>query len=120
MLLRVGIIFFLCYLIACSSSKKIANTEVIRSDKTDSLAGLEIVKRSDCVTCHKIGEKFIGPAFTDIAKKYELNIDNVNKLSKKIITGGKSIWGKVSMTPHSLLSEEDAKAMVKYILVLKN
>jgi len=120
MLLRIGIIFFLCYLIACSSSKKIANTGIIKADKTDSLAGLEFVKRSDCVTCHKIGEKFVGPAFTDIAKKYELNTDNLNKLSKKIITGGKSTWGKVPMIPHSLLSEEDAKAMVKYILLLKN
>jgi cytochrome c len=119
MLLRITIFCFLSYLIACSSSKRIANTTAVNAGKSDSLAGLDLVRKSDCITCHRIEGELPGPSFTDIAGKYELNTSNIDKLSKKIISGGNGVWGQIPMTPHPSLPEDDAKAMVKYILLLK-
>ncbi|MEI9910193.1 MAG: c-type cytochrome [Bacteroidota bacterium] len=95
------------------------NTTLIYPDKSDSLAGLDIVKRSDCVTCHKVEEKLIGPSFTDIAKKYALNDTNMDKLSSKIINGGNGSWGRIPMTPHPSISVEIVKSILKYIFSLK-
>lgn len=81
--------------------------------------GAELIKGNDCGTCHKEQDKLVGPAFVDVAKKYENTDANVETLVKKIITGGSGNWGTTPMTPHPSLSEDDAKDMVKYILSLK-
>ena len=81
---------------------------------------LEMIGALDCTTCHKISEKNIGPAYTDVAKKYESTEENVTMLADKIIKGGSGNWGTVPMTPHPALSADSAKEMVRYILSLKN
>ncbi len=81
--------------------------------------GLTLVAKSDCLTCHKTDTKNIGPAYKDVAAKYENNDENITMLAGKIIKGGAGVWGQVPMTPHPALSEEDAKQMVKYILLLR-
>jgi len=100
-----------------------AATETAKADVTSTpefMKGLDLVKGSDCATCHKIDEKIIGPAFRDIANKYTNNEANVDMLANKIIKGGSGNWGAIAMTPHSGLSVDDAKAMAKYVLLLKN
>lgn len=82
--------------------------------------GLELVAGNDCTTCHKINEKNIGPAYADVAKKYEATDAIIDSLASKVINGGQGVWGSVPMTPHPALSREDAKEMVKYVLSLKN
>ena len=114
---------------ACNSGDENAAT----GEKKDSLAaetpapaaadnekGLELVAASDCTTCHKINEKNIGPAYADVAKKYEPTEANIDSLASKVINGGVGVWGTVPMTPHPDLSREDAREMVKYVLSLKN
>lgn len=82
--------------------------------------GLNLVATSDCLTCHQINTKSTGPAYADIAKKYEPTEENITMLAGKIIKGGTGVWGQVPMTPHDGLPEDEAKAMVKYVLSLKN
>lgn len=82
--------------------------------------GLELIGASDCTTCHGINDKKIGPAYVEVAKKYENTPENVDMLVGKIINGGKGNWGEVAMTAHPDLPKEDAKEMVNYILSLKN
>jgi cytochrome c len=120
MIIRVGMIFSLICFIACNISKKATNSSSVTAGKSDSLVGLGIVKQSDCITCHSINKKLLGPAFTEIANKYSMSIHDIDKLYKKIITGGSGVWGELPMTPHRNLSVENAKAIVKYILLLKN
>lgn len=81
--------------------------------------GLELVAKSDCLTCHKIVEAFTGPSYEAVAAKYPDNDAVIDSISKKIITGGSGNWGTVPMTPHPDISPADAKTMVKYILSLK-
>jgi cytochrome c len=81
--------------------------------------GMELIANSNCLSCHKLKEKAIGPAYQDIANKYENNDANVKMLANKIIYGGTGNWGNIAMSPHSEISQENAEAMVKYILLLR-
>ena len=90
------------------------------SANPDYQKGLELIAKSDCLTCHKVNEKLIGPAYKDVAKKYEATDENIALLASKVIKGGSGVWSAVPMTPHATLSEADAKQMVKYVLLLRN
>ena len=81
--------------------------------------GKALIAKSDCLTCHQEGTKVIGPAYKDVAKKYEATDANVKMLASKIIAGGKGVWGELPMTAHPQLSTADAETMVHYILSLK-
>jgi cytochrome c len=89
------------------------------SSNPDYQAGLAIEAKSDCATCHKLDEKLVGPSFRDIANKYPNDDATITMLAGKVINGGAGNWGQVPMTPHPQLSQDDAKTIVKYILLLK-
>ena len=80
---------------------------------------MTLIANSDCLTCHKLNEKVIGPAYKEVAKKYAYTPANVKMLAGKIIKGGAGNWGPIPMTAHAALSQADAESMVKYILNLK-
>ncbi|MFV8323603.1 c-type cytochrome [uncultured Flavobacterium sp.] len=81
--------------------------------------GEKLIAKSDCIGCHKLDKKLIGPSYLDIAKKYPSNDKNVAYLSGKIIKGGSGVWGTIPMSAHSSLKKTDATSMAKYILSLK-
>jgi cytochrome c len=123
MLLQAAVVVSLVVLlVGCSSFKKLkssSSNDKIDMTETDTLAALEIIKGSDCITCHKFREKLIGPSFVEVANKYEFNLTIINKLSDKILKGGKGSWGDLPMLPHPSMSKEDAIIVTKYILLLK-
>ena len=85
---------------------------------------LELIAGSDCTTCHRLNQASsgsnIGPAYDQVAAKYNPAADStVDRIVKKVISGGSGIWGTVPMTPHPQLKPEDVKTMVTYILSLK-
>ena len=82
-------------------------------------AGLALIAQSDCLTCHKVDEKLVGPAYKDVANKYKADSATVKMLADKVIHGGAGNWGQVAMTPHPNVPEGDAKKMVLYVLSLK-
>ena len=92
---------------------KKTNIEVQSND------GEKLIAKSDCVGCHKLDKKLIGPSYVEIAKKYPNNDKNVNYLAGKIIKGGSGVWGSMPMSAHSSLKKEEAKSMATYILSLK-
>lgn len=116
-------------LIACNSGgskeekqtdKKETSTEVADiSANPDYQKGLGILAKNDCLTCHKVDEMLTGPSYRDVANKYAGMDTAVSYLAKKIISGGSGVWGSVMMTPHPGVSQDDAEAMAKYILLLK-
>src|SRR5262249_7486154 len=82
--------------------------------------GIAVVAKSDCLTCHKIDEKNVGPAWRDVANKYAGQDTAVKYLAHKIITGGSGVWGQVPMAAHPTFTEEEAESVAKYVLLLKN
>ena len=115
------------FCVACnnqSNNSTPAKTEDKKSaaaavDNPDYDAGLDLVAKSDCFSCHKISEASIGPAYGTIAKKYENNAANISLLANKVIAGGQGVWGQVPMAAHPAIVKEDAEKMIKYILLLK-
>ena len=96
-------------------------TEVVDelSANPDYKKGLALIAQNDCLTCHAVNEQLTGPAYSAIAAKYAgADTAKVTMLAQTIIKGGSGNWGAIPMTPHPGVSQEDAKQMVKYILLL--
>lgn len=89
------------------------------SSKADIDQGKQLLSKSDCLSCHQLQVKVVGPAYTAVAAKYPATGENVDKLSDKIIKGGSGSWGPIPMSPHPSIAKADAEKMVKYILSLK-
>ena len=79
--------------------------------------GAALIVKNDCRNCHKEREKLIGPAFSDIARRY--GHDDIDSLAAKVIRGGSGHWGDASMSPHPSLSITDARVIVGFILKYK-
>ncbi|MCL2875175.1 MAG: c-type cytochrome [Betaproteobacteria bacterium] len=78
----------------------------------------DLAKAKNCMTCHKIDGKLIGPSYKDVAAKYAGQKDAVASLSEKVMKGGSGVWGNVPMTPNNVTPEE-AKQLVTWVLTLK-
>ncbi|MFN5144392.1 MAG: c-type cytochrome [Bacteroidota bacterium] len=126
----ISFFILLVGLIACQSSADKTNVDTTASTITATSTteskkdpvytkGLALVGKSDCLTCHKIDDKLIGPSYKEIANKYAgAPNDAITALARTIIQGGSGNWGNVPMTPHPGISQEDAETMVRYILTL--
>lgn len=109
------------FLMACASKQESSEQQDEPAQlSTSQLAaiGKILVDESDCKTCHHPTNKIIGPAHTDVAKKYEFNDENIKLLAKRIIKGGSGVWGEIPMNAHPDLSQEDAEKMAIYVLSL--
>lgn len=127
----ITIILLTSGIYACNSGSNDSKTDtastttaaVAKPDVTNTpefTKGLDLVKNSDCATCHKVDEKVTGPAFRDIANKYTNNDATIDTLAHKIISGGSGNWGNIPMVAHPGISVADAKSMATYVLLLKN
>jgi len=121
-------IFGICSVIfACGSEKSESTEETSSTTKTEEAApatvgsatGEKLISTSDCLTCHQVNAKIVGPSYVDVANKYPATEDNIAMLAGKIIQGGAGNWGEIPMAPHPAITTEDATEMVKYILSLK-
>lgn len=82
--------------------------------------GKKLIEGSDCMACHSKSKKSIGPTYSDVSMKYKGDNAALEKLTKKVISGGSGVWGETAMAGHPQLSTADASEMVKYILNIAN
>lgn len=80
--------------------------------------GLAAMRASDCFNCHHVTQKLVGPAFTEIAKRYHGKKDAFDQSVQRIIKGSAKVWGEVPMLPHSQLEPDEVRAMVRWIYAL--
>ncbi len=81
--------------------------------------GEALVRSNDCLSCHAVDHKVVGPAFVSVAKRYAGQKDAVQKLVAKVRTGGSGNWGTIAMTPHANISTADLTLMVQWVLSLQ-
>jgi len=91
--------------------------KVVDSAAAGKNEGLALIEGGDCLTCHKVDTRVVGPSYQEVADKY--TEADIEMLATKIIEGGKGNWGEIPMTPHAGMSKDNAKKMVEYILTLK-
>jgi len=80
--------------------------------------GLEMAQKKNCLACHALDKKVVGPAYKDVAAKYAKDKDAVTKLAEKITKGSTGTWGAVPMPPNAV-TEDEAKALAKWVLTVK-
>jgi len=78
-----------------------------------------MARKYNCLACHTVDKKLVGPAYKDVAKKYAGQKDAEAKLVQKVEKGGSGVWGNIPMPPNSAVPDADVKALVKWILSLK-
>lgn len=86
---------------------------------TPALAQLELAKAKNCLACHAVDKKLVGPAYKDVAAKYAGQKDAAAKLEAKVMKGGSGVWGPVPMPANPQVNAEEAKKLVAWVLSLK-
>jgi len=82
-------------------------------------AGLDLAKAKNCMTCHSVTTKVVGPAYKDVAAKYAGQKDAEAKLVTKVMKGGSGTWGAIPMPANPQVNEAEAKTLVKWVLSQK-
>jgi len=83
------------------------------------LASPELAQKKNCMACHAVDTKLVGPAYKDVAAKYKGDKKAVDTLTQKVIKGGSGVWGPVPMPANTQVTEAEAKQLVTWVLSLK-
>jgi len=79
----------------------------------------DLAQQKNCMACHAIDKKLVGPAYKDVAAKYAGQKDAVDKLAQKVMKGGSGVWGAVPMPANPQVNEAEAKQLVTWVLSQK-
>ena len=78
-----------------------------------------LARKNNCLGCHAVGTKLVGPAYKDVAAKYAGQADAQAALVQSIRNGSVGKWSELPMPAHPKLSEADAKKLAAWVLGLK-
>ena len=79
----------------------------------------QLLKEKNCLTCHQLQTKVVGPAYKDVAAKYKARKDAEAYLVGKIKGGSTGVWGPIPMPPNGTVSDDEAKTLAKFVLTVK-
>ena len=82
-------------------------------------ADLDLAKAKNCMACHALDTKLVGPSYKDVAAKYAGQKDAAAKLADKIIKGGSGVWGAIPMPANTQVNEAEAKKLAAWVLTVK-
>mgnify|MGYP003592194390 FL=1 len=77
-----------------------------------------LAKAKNCMTCHAVDKKLVGPSYKDVAAKYKADKSAVATLATKIKAGGKGNWGQIPMPPNNV-TEDEAKKLATWVMATK-
>jgi cytochrome c len=80
------------------------------------LADAELARAKNCMACHAVDKKLIGPSYKDVAAKYASDRNATAKLAKKVRDGGVGVWGQIPMPANPQVSAEEAVKLVNWVL----
>jgi cytochrome c len=83
------------------------------------LANQELAKSKNCLACHAVEQKLVGPSYKEVAAKYRGQKDAEAKLVTKVMQGGSGVWGAMPMPPNPQVSKQEAESLVRWVLSLK-
>ena len=83
------------------------------------MADEALAKSKNCMACHAVDKKLVGPAYKDVDKKYAGDAKAADMLAAKIIKGGSGVWGAIPMPANTQVNEADAKKLAAWVLSLK-
>ena len=83
------------------------------------MADLALATSKNCMACHAVDKKLVGPAYKDVAKKYAGDKTAADKLATKIMKGGSGVWGAIPMPANPQVSDAEAKKLASWVMGLK-
>ena len=83
------------------------------------MADQALATAKNCMACHAVDKKLVGPAYKDVAAKYAGQAGAVDKLAVKIMKGGSGVWGPVPMPANAQVNEAEAKKLAAWVLSQK-
>ena len=83
------------------------------------MADQALATAKNCMACHPVDKKLVGPAYKEVATKYAGQKDAVDKLAVKIMKGGAGVWGSIPMPANTQVNEAEAKKLAAWVLSLK-
>ena len=92
---------------------------VLAAVSAPAMADLALAQSKNCLACHAVDKKLVGPAYKDVAAKYAGQKGAVDKLAVKIMKGGSGVWGPVPMPANAQVNEAEAKKLAAWVLSLK-
>ena len=78
-----------------------------------------LAQSKNCLACHSVDNKVVGPAYKDVAAKYAGQKDASSQLAHKIMAGGGGVWGPIPMPANPQVNAAEAKRLADWILGLK-
>ena len=72
------------------------------------MAQADLAQKKNCMACHAVDKKVVGPAYKDVAAKYAGQKDAVDKLAQKVMKGGAGVWGAVPMPANPQVTDAEA------------
>ncbi len=97
--------------------KKLLITSLILMATTNvAFASEELAKSKNCLACHAVDKKLVGPSYKDVKAKYEKDDKAVAMLTQKIMKGGVGNWGQIPMPANPQVSKEEAEKLAKWVL----
>lgn len=96
--------------------KKLTAITLIALASTGAWANADLAKKNNCLSCHAVDKKIVGPAYQDVAKKYAGQADAEATVAKNIKVGGSGKWGPIPMPAQAQLSDADAKTLAAWVL----
>ena len=82
------------------------------------MASKELAQAKNCLACHSVDNKVVGPAFKEVAAKYAGDKGAAATLAAKVMAGGGGVWGAIPMPANPQVKEPEAKKLVAWILGL--
>ena len=76
-------------------------------------------KAKNCMACHAVDKKVVGPGYKEVAKKYAGDAKAAAMLEAKVIKGGAGVWGPVPMPANAQVNAAESKKLVAWVLSLK-
>lgn len=80
-------------------------------------AGADLAKAKNCLACHAVDKKLVGPSYKDVAAKYKGDKKAADALAATIKAGGSGKWGPVPMPPNNV-TDDEAKKLAQWVLSL--
>jgi len=84
----------------------------------DAAKAKQLAQKYNCLACHAVDKKLVGPAYDEVAKKYKGDSGAEAKLAAKVKSGGSGVWGQIPMPPNNV-PDADIKTIVEWILSLQ-
>ncbi len=82
-------------------------------------AQADLAQKKNCMACHAVDKKVLGPSYKDVAAKYAGQAGAADKLATKVMKGGSGVWGNIPMPANPQVTDAEAKQLVGWILTLK-